>query len=109
MATQSIAAKIMNDLGYGNLGLINIAIVYLSFALTSILASSINKKLGTKWTLVASALTYAFWVSAFLLPARKYDLGEEATSFIYSDGVIVTASLLSALFLGLGAGNLWVS
>jgi MFS family permease len=111
MACQSIAGKVMKDLGFGNLGLINIAIVYLSFALTSVLASFINKKLGTRWTLVLSALTYATWIAGFILPSKrsKLSLNEYENNIVYSDGFIKFIIIITAFLLGLGAGPLWVS
>ena len=79
----------MKDLGFGSLGFVNIAVVYLSFALTSLLASSINRKLGTRLTLLLSALTYAIWIAGFLLPAKRFEDKIEGSA-LYSDGFIVT-------------------
>ena len=63
----------MKDLGFENLGFLNLSIVYLSFAATAMFAAPINNKLGTKWTLVISGLTYAFWIGMFLVPVYKYE------------------------------------
>ena len=102
----------MKELGYSNLGFINISLIYLSFATTAMLSVPINKKLGTKWTLVLSGLTYALWIAIFLIPCYKYEKikrNEDVSSLLYSDTTIKTLALLSALFLGMGAGPLWVS
>ena len=61
----------MKDLGYSNLGFVNLATVYLSFSLTSVFAASINKRFGTRKTLCLGGLTYAFWIAGFLLAAYK--------------------------------------
>ena len=102
----------MKELGFSNLGFINLSLIYLSFATTSIFSAPINKKFGTKWTLVFSALTYALWIAVFLIPCYKYEKlkrNENVSSIFYSDGVIKTLSLMSAIILGMGAGPLWVS
>jgi ABC-type sulfate transport system permease subunit len=61
----------MKDLGYQNLGFINLAIIYLTFSLTSTIAVPINKFFGTSLTLCLSAFTYALWIASFLFPAIK--------------------------------------
>ena len=103
----------MKDLGYKNLGFVNISILYLSLAFASMFAAvPINQKLGTKWTLVCSALTYALWIGMFLVPVNKYEKikrNEDVSSLLYSDAVITILSLLSAMILGFGAAPLWVS
>lgn len=102
----------MKDLGFSNLGFINISLVYLSFATTAMLSVPVNRKLGTKWTLVASGMAYALWIGIFLIPCYKYEKlqrKEDVSSFIFSDTLIKVLSLSSALILGMGAGPLWVS
>lgn len=71
LSCQNITAKIMKDLGFEGLGFINLALIYLSFGCTSLLASKINSVLGTKLTLCFSGFTYAIWIASFLLPAYK--------------------------------------
>ena len=73
LSCQNITAKIMKDLGFSGLGFINLAIIYLSFGLNSLMASKINERFGTKLTLCFSGLTYALWIASFLLPAYKYE------------------------------------
>jgi len=103
----------MAELGYSNLGFINLTIVYCGFAFASILAGPINKKFGTRMTCFASGMTYALWIAAFLLPAYKFEKkmrGEPTEdSFWMSDGMIIFLSLFTATLLGIGAGPLWVS
>ena len=102
----------MADLGFSNLGFINLSIVYCGFAFAAILAAPINKKLGTRMTCFCCGMTYAFWIAAFLLPAYKFEnkmAGFTEESFWMSDGFIIFMSIFSALLLGIGAGPLWVS
>ena len=112
IACQNLSSKIMKDLGFDNLGFINLSLVYLSFALTGMLSSPINRKFGTRNTLIISSLTYAIWIAAFLLPAYKYEFkqnGEEINSIFLSDKFITFTTIFTAFLLGIGAGPLWVS
>jgi hypothetical protein len=94
----------MSDLGFSNLGFINITIVYLCFALSSMIAIPINRKLGSRLTLCLSGLTYGIWILGFLLPAYKYEQTVDL-----SDTSIIAINLTTAMIIGLGAGPLWVS
>ncbi len=101
----------MKDLGFDNLGFINIAIIYMAFTIASLFASRINKALGTKMTLFLSALTYTIWTFCFMLPAYRFETksSEKDGKPAISDLTIKVTSLLSATILGVGAGPLWVS
>ena len=66
----------MTDLGFSNLGFINLSIVYCGFALTSVLAAPINRKLGTRMTCFSCGMTYVLWIAAFLLPAYRFEMKE---------------------------------
>jgi hypothetical protein len=63
----------MKDLGYDNLGLLNIAIIYFTFAWAAMIAVPINKALGTRMTFVFSSMCYLFWIAGFMLPAFKHE------------------------------------
>ena len=76
------------------------------------ISAPINKKLGTRLTLVLGGLSYAFWIGMFLLPIYKYEKmerNEDVSSFIYRDGTIKFLSLFSAFVIGFGSGPMWVS
>lgn len=96
----------MEDMGFSNLGLVNLSIVYFFYGLFSLLGAKISRTFGTKMTLFASAATYAIWIAAFLVPAYRYESKE--TTGIFSDGVIITLNIITAALLGVGAGPLWV-
>jgi MFS family permease len=103
----------MAELGFSNLGFINLSIVYCGFAFASMLAGPINRRLGTRMTCIVSGMTYALWIGAFLLPAYKFEkkMKGESTegSFWMSNGMVIFSSLFTAALLGMGAGPLWVS
>ena len=62
----------MKELGYGNIGFINLAIIYCSFCIFSLSAVVINRKLGHRLTLFLSSSLYSIWAFVFMLPAYKY-------------------------------------
>ena len=99
----------MKDLGFQNLGFINVAIIYLSFSFASMLAVKIQKALGTRLTLTVSALAYTFWIACFLFPAYKFEEGTDNDSGVYDPNVIKILSIVSSAIIGIGAGPLWVS
>ena len=73
------------------LGTISLSAIYVSLILGAIfLPSIIIKRLGVKYTIIASQLTYLLYVAANLYP-RHYTL------------------IPAAIVLGLGAANLWTA
>ena len=108
----NIQSKIMKELGFSNLGFIMLSLSYLFFCTTAMFAAPINKKLGTKWTLVISSLAYVCIIASFIIPCYKFEKlkrNEDVSSFIYSDSIIKFLCLSSAFIIGMGAGPLWVS
>jgi len=97
----------MKDLGFENLGFINISICYLSFSINSIFAVKVNKIFGTKCSLIVAACAYAFWMFSYLIPAYRVEMNIKTG--IFSDEGIRAVSIISALIIGAGAGPLWVS
>ena len=108
LSCQSISAKIMKDLGFENLGFVNLAVLYLSFSFSALFAPGINRFLGTKKTLLFGGLTFCFWILCFLLPAYKQETKADDDG-IYGDAVIRVLNVASAAVLGFGSGPLWVS
>ena len=105
--SQNVASKIMKDLGFTRLGFVNLSVVYILYSISSLFAVKINRLLGTRLTLVLSALTYATWIAAHLLPV--YRLEYQIETGICSDESITVISIVTAALLGIGAGPLWVS
>ena len=112
MSCSNLSSNIMKDLGYGNLGILNISIIYFMFAFSSMIAVPINKALGTKLTFVFGSMCYVIWIAGFILPAKKYELvhaGQSVDKWYYSDTVIKAYAIGSSFLVGVGAGPLWVS
>ena len=99
-----MAAKVMEDLGFSNLGFINVSIMYLGLTISSMLAIPINRKIGSKLTLFISGITFAIYIAGFLLPAYQF---EGAVNL--EDNTIIAINLICALIVGFGAACIWVS
>ena len=102
----------MKDLGYSNIGFLSIALIYLTFAATSLMAAPINKYLGTRWTLFLSALTYVIYIASYLFAVVKVQRiadGKDVSSWIFNDGFVKFIFLFASCLTGAGAGPLWVS
>jgi hypothetical protein len=67
----------MKDLGFENIGFLSIALIYLSFGISSLFAIPINKAIGTKMSLFFSALSYVIYIGSTLLPVYKFERLEQ--------------------------------
>jgi len=101
----------MFELGYENLGFINLALIYFMFCTTALLATPINRKLGHKWTLILAAATYAIWEASFIMVAYKFEnyKKDDEVPAILSNGSIIFFNFFSGFLLGTVAGPFWVT
>lgn len=108
----AIAPKIMNDLGYGNIGFINVATIHMAFTIGSLFASIINRTLGHKFTFFVASVMYALWAFAFMLPGYKHENKNDPSKIsngIFSDASIISISLITAALVGFVSGPLWIT
>lgn len=80
-AVLNITPKILKDLGYNNLGFINLSTINIVFAISSLFAAPIIKKFGALKVLFFSSLSYPIWIFTFLAPAWKYDNRDKTKTF----------------------------
>ena len=104
----SLAAKVLLDNEFGNLGFYSLGLLYLVFGFFSFLAAPIVRKLGAKTSLVVGSLCYSFYVGAFILPAlRSQHL--DSTNGLLNYSFIYSVILFAACINGFGASLLWVA
>jgi len=106
---QSIASRVIADVGYGNLGFVNLAINFFTYGVSSTFAESIVRWCGHRFTMFFCSLMYSTWVAAFLLPVIQFDAAQRQLPLPFSETAIKTVFLGSAFFLGMGSGPLWVA
>jgi len=59
----------MDECGFGNIGFLQIAILYLFYCPCSFFATVIIAKMTEKWSMFMGAVTFIFFVGTFILPS----------------------------------------
>ena len=96
---QGLAAKVLQQNGFKNLGFHSLSMLYLTFGVFSLFSSIIVTKCGMKTSLVLGSLCYAVYIASFILAA----MGTLNHNLIR--GLILAAAALN----GFGASILWVA
>lgn len=110
IACQSMTSQLMIDLGFKNLGFLNVALIYFFFSISSYYSDSIIKRVGYKVSLVVPAVIYCLWITTFIIPALRQRSDRGLPNGIeISDGAIVTIFIFSGSLVGLANGPYWVS
>ena len=109
---QNFATKILKDDGFDNIGFTSLAVLYLFFALLSLVSTPIVQRFkSTSFCMSAASLFYCAWIFSFLLPSiysQKIDSGEELPWYL-NRSIIVAAIISGSAMCGMGAAILWVS
>jgi len=106
--SQTLAATVLADNNFGNLGFYSLSVLYCCFGMFSFFSLPIVKKLGPKYCLVIGSLCYTSYVATFILPAFKTEY-PDSTVFILNKTLILVLILFCAALNGFGASILWVS
>ena len=97
----------MQDLGFHNLGFINVAVVYLSGSFNSLFTIKLVTTIGARRAMQFGGSMVVLWMAAFLLPAFRSE--NKQTTGIFSNEVIIFFSIFTSFTLGIGGAALWVS
>lgn len=93
-AVACMAPKLLEDLGYGNLGFISMAVDYLFLSFGSLFfAHYFVHRLSPRANMVICCCAMVLWNIAFLFPAYKYKY-PETDSWLVSHTFIYTITLL---------------
>ena len=103
---QNLASSVLNQLGFGNLGFVSLAVLYFTFAFCSFFATSIVNHLGERAAMFIGAICYTAYIATFLLPSAKAKYGGDI--FLFNDLFIKLIINVAAVINGFGAGVLWV-
>ena len=106
-AAADSAAKALGDSGFDNLGYYSLSTVYFSFAIGSIFAPWMIKKLNPKSAIVLASTVYALWIVSLtvttLIPKNEF-----LSQFLGYYGI--SAIVLGvAVLCGPGCALLWVA
>jgi MFS family permease len=102
--------KVLDDEGFGNLGFINLAVVYLFYAISCFFASAIVNKIGRiNMSLTLGGFCYAFFIASFLLPSHFQNADKKNLPWYLNKTFIKVVMITASAINGVGASILWVS
>ena len=108
MTAQNLAAEVLEDLGFGDLGFYSLGVLYFTFAFSCFIATPIVNKCGERFSMTLGAFCYFTYVSSFVFASASIKY-EEKQLAILEKGVIEAIILITAAFNGFGASILWVA
>ena len=103
-----MAAEVLEDLGFGDLGFYSLSVLYFTFAFSCFIATPIVNKCGERFSMTLGAFCYFTYVSSFVFASASIKY-EEKQLAILGKGVIEAIILITAAFNGFGASILWVA
>jgi len=106
--SQFLAAQVLQDNDFGNLGFYSLGILYLFGGVCSFFSLPVVKKLGARYSIVIGALCYSTYVATFILPAFRTE-NPGSTLFLLNKTFIYVLILICACLAGFGASILWVA
>lgn len=101
MTAQALAAQVLIDNDYGDLGFFSLGILYAAFGVSSFVSFPIVKFLGARMSHAAGSFCYVVFVSSFIIACKP-------PSFV-SKTVIEAWVLAAACINGFGAAIIWVA
>jgi MFS family permease len=105
---QSLSVTVLKDNDFGELGFYSLAVLYMSFGVSSFFAAPIVKRCGERTSLVVASLAYILFTAVFILPALRSE-NPDRDGWLLSRGFIRTIIILTSILDGVGAGVLWVA
>jgi len=102
---QSLAAKVLDSLGFGNLGYYSLTVLYLVYAFASLIATPIVIKCGERLSLTLGSLCYSAYIGSFMLASASIKYPEANLDKSTIEAVIYVTSVIN----GFGAAILWVA
>jgi MFS family permease len=96
----NLFSEINEDHGYGNLGFIMLAMLYVGALIGSVVGSAILWKLGRNWTFIIGALLSATVAFAQILPLMNIEGHKK---------LIEAALIAGSVFSGFGSALIWIA
>ena len=98
---QNIVAEAFDQKHYDSLGFLTVGLIYISYAIASLIFPFIIDKLGSRYSMSLGAFFYFSWVLSGILPVWI-----EKTPFI--EIIVWIIMMLTGVINGIGACLLWV-
>ena len=103
-----MAAEVLDELGFGDLGFYSLGVLYFSFAICCFFATPIVNRCGERFALVLGSLCYAPYIAGFILASGSIKY-KDKDLVILSKGFIQGVMFVNAVINGFGAAILWVA
>ena len=101
MTWQNIVAEAYGQKHYNSLGFFTVGLIYISFAITSLLFPFLVNKLGAKHSMCLGSFWYFLWILSGILPVWI-----EKTPFV--EPIVWIIMIFTGILNGMGASLLWV-
>ncbi|CDW80012.1 major facilitator superfamily protein [Stylonychia lemnae] len=105
-STMNVVSTTLKDCGFDNLGFYSLAVIYMVFGLSSLIAPPIIKRLKPNLSMVLGSLCYDIWLISLSLPAillKSKDLKEVLT---YNQVILIV--IIASAIMGFGATLIWI-
>ena len=78
MTAQSLAAEVLDDLGFGDLGFYSLGLLYFTFSFCSFIATPLVNKCGERFSMTLGSIWYFLYISSFAFASAsiKYEDNE---------------------------------
>jgi hypothetical protein len=107
-SSQNMQPQVLQSDGYGRIGFLTLALIYLSVAISCFLVTNVTSKLGeTKSLALAGILTSPYYLVFVIITQKHYN--PELDSFIYSPAFVYTLVSIFSILNGFAAALLWVA
>ena len=81
LTAQNLAAEVLDDMGFGNLGFYSLGLLYFVFALSSFIATPIVNKCGERFSATLGAFFYALYMASFMLASASINIQRRLKNF----------------------------
>ena len=106
--SQTLAAAVLDQLGFGKLGFYSSSALYFTLACSCFIATPIVNKCGERFSITLGALCYALYTSSFILSSASIKFDEQQSWYFEKD-FIKAAILLGSCLNGFGGSIMWVA
>lgn len=104
-----MAAKVFDELGFGDFGFYSLAVRYFVFGLACFFSTSIVKKFGSRISLIFTALCFSLFIASFVLASMPIEYPELKDRWYLNENFIKCVHMVCSAVSGFAASILWVA
>ena len=103
---RGVAAEVLVDNGFGNLGFYSVGVLFIAFAVFSFISSNVVAKCGDRLALVGGSLTFSLYAATFIL-SSYYGDNPDLHAWYLNKTFIIVIVYVAAVLNGFGASIIW--